>query len=79
MNRKNKMSSHRPETASIRRAVRCALAGVASLAARVLKAEHRLYPMALALVAGGEARLMEGKSVVTAPADAAAVLYSPNP
>ena len=50
-----------------------------TLAARVLEAEHRLYPMALALVAGGQARLQNGKAVVTAPADANAVLYSPSP
>lgn len=33
-----------------------------TLAARVLEAEHRLYPLALALVAAGEARL-EGETV----------------
>ncbi|WP_375410206.1 phosphoribosylglycinamide formyltransferase [uncultured Methylobacterium sp.] len=36
-----------------------------SLAARILVQEHRLYPMALALVAGGRARL-EGNRVVFA-------------
>jgi phosphoribosylglycinamide formyltransferase-1 len=34
-----------------------------SLAARVIVQEHRLYPAALALVAGGRARL-EGERVV---------------
>lgn len=33
----------------------------ASLAARVLAAEHRLYPHALALVASGRARIVDGK------------------
>jgi phosphoribosylglycinamide formyltransferase-1 len=50
-----------------------------SLAARVLQAEHRLYPLALALVASGHARLEGGKAVIDAPTDAAAVLYSPTP
>jgi phosphoribosylglycinamide formyltransferase-1 len=50
-----------------------------SLAARVLQAEHRLYPLALALVASGHARLEGGKAVIVAPTDAAAVLYSPTP
>ena len=48
-----------------------------TLAARVLEAEHRLYPMALALVAEGRARLESGKSVIDAPTDATAALYSP--
>ena len=48
-----------------------------TLAARVLEAEHRLYPMALALVASGRARLEAGKVVIDAPAEAAAALYSP--
>ena len=50
-----------------------------TLASRVLQAEHRLYPLALALVASGHARLEGGKAVIDAPADAAAVLYSPTP
>lgn len=49
-----------------------------TLAARVLEAEHRLYPMALALVAAGRARLEAGKVVVDAPTDPSAVVYSPN-
>ncbi|WP_011581302.1 MULTISPECIES: phosphoribosylglycinamide formyltransferase [Chelativorans] len=34
----------------------------ASLAERVLKAEHRLYPLALSLVASGRARVEEGRT-----------------
>ena len=50
----------------------------AALAARVLVQEHRLYPAALALVAGGGARL-DGDRVAYAPWVAAAVgaLVSP--
>ena len=36
----------------------------ASLAARVLKAEHRLYPKALALVCEGRARMEAGRAVI---------------
>jgi phosphoribosylglycinamide formyltransferase-1 len=50
-----------------------------SLAARVLEAEHRLYPMALALVASGQARLEGAAAVIAAPADATACLFSPGP
>jgi phosphoribosylglycinamide formyltransferase-1 len=50
-----------------------------SLAARVLEAEHRLYPMALGLVAGGQVRLEGGKAVIDAPTDAAARVFSPSP
>jgi phosphoribosylglycinamide formyltransferase 1 len=35
-----------------------------SLAARVLQAEHKLYPQALALVASGRARIEDGRVVV---------------
>jgi phosphoribosylglycinamide formyltransferase-1 len=45
----------------------------ATLEARILAAEHRLYPMALALVATGRARMEGGRAVIeaaTAPADA---------
>ena len=49
-----------------------------SLAARVLAAEHRLYPLALALVAAGHARLEAGKAVISAPTDAGAHLLSPS-
>ncbi len=49
-----------------------------SLAARVLGAEHKLYPMALRLVASGKA-LLEGNRVVLRGSTAAEVgaLYSP--
>lgn len=49
-----------------------------ALAARVLKAEHRLYPMALALVASGKARIVSGRAAVDAAADEAAQLFSPD-
>ena len=46
-----------------------------SLAARVIVQERELYPEALALVAGGEARLANGRVVIdTAPPDG--VLFS---
>lgn len=52
-----------------------------TLAARVLAAEHRLYPMALGLVASGRARLVEhrvafGDDVRHGPAD---MLVAPHP
>lgn len=48
-----------------------------TLAARVLEAEHELYPLALKLVASGEARV-EGERVVFADDGAAApALFSP--
>ncbi len=42
----------------------------ASLAARVLKAEHALYPLALRLVCEGRARIENGRAVVDGSADA---------
>ncbi|WP_159590807.1 phosphoribosylglycinamide formyltransferase [Chelativorans xinjiangense] len=39
------------------------------LTERVLKAEHRLYPLALALVASGKARMEGGKTVFSAAGD----------
>jgi phosphoribosylglycinamide formyltransferase-1 len=51
-----------------------------TLAARVLAAEHRLYPLALALVAGGEATLMPDGAVRCAAAAAPAEqLIVPDP
>jgi phosphoribosylglycinamide formyltransferase 1 len=50
-----------------------------TLASRVLAAEHRLYPMALALVAAGRARLEGGKVVIDAPTDPTAQVFSPTP
>jgi phosphoribosylglycinamide formyltransferase-1 len=46
-----------------------------SLAARVLAAEHRLYPLALSLVASGQAHLAGGKVMVAG--NARGVLFSP--
>lgn len=50
-----------------------------ALAARVLKAEHRLYPMALALLARGKVALRNGKAAFRPmpEADPGAVLVSP--
>ena len=48
-----------------------------SLAARVLAAEHRLYPLALGLVAAGRVRVVEERTVVDAPGDPAALLLNP--
>jgi phosphoribosylglycinamide formyltransferase-1 len=43
-----------------------------TLAARVLQAEHRIYPLALALLAAGRVRIVEGRCVVAeAPTKAA--------
>ncbi len=39
------------------------------LAARVLEAEHRLYPAALKLVAEGRARMVDGKTVIDSEDD----------
>ncbi len=48
-----------------------------SLAARVLAAEHRLYPHALRLVAAGEVRVEGDRVVETGGSDPDAVLFSP--
>ena len=50
-----------------------------SLAARVLAAEHRLYPLALALVADGLARVEGERLVLDAglPIDASGMLVAP--
>jgi phosphoribosylglycinamide formyltransferase-1 len=52
-----------------------------TLAARVLAAEHRLYPHALALVASGRARLEDGRVRIDAAAegDPEGCLLSPQP
>jgi phosphoribosylglycinamide formyltransferase-1 len=47
-----------------------------TLEARILEAEHRLYPHALALVASGRARIEDGR-VVVASAASDGVLFSP--
>jgi len=49
-----------------------------SLAARVLAVEHRLYPLALRLVASGAATVLDGRVVIAGmPAAPAASLLSP--
>jgi phosphoribosylglycinamide formyltransferase-1 len=47
------------------------------LAARVLEAEHRLYPLALGLVASGKVRVAGERAIVEAPAPAAQMLLNP--
>ena len=48
-----------------------------TLAARVLVAEHRLYPMALRLVAGGDAPLVDGRVAFGAGINQTALLVAP--
>lgn len=48
-----------------------------TLAARVLEAEHKLYPAALRLVADGQARVIADKAVIQCDQHATDVLYSP--
>lgn len=48
-----------------------------TLAARILDAEHKLYPQALALVASGRCRLEDGKAIAETAAHAANPLFSP--
>ena len=54
-----------------------------ALAARVLKAEHLLYPLALRLVAEGKARMQDGRTVFSGftedPAAGDALLSAPSP
>ncbi len=49
----------------------------ATLAARVLRQEHRLYPLALRLVASGAVTMAEGRAVSTLGGEDAAALVSP--
>ena len=49
------------------------------LAARVLAAEHRIYPMALALVASGRVRVVNEKVIVSEDVNHGSVLFSPSP
>ena len=49
----------------------------ARLAARVLEAEHRLYPLALGLVAAGKVRVEGERAIVEAPAPTVQMLLSP--
>jgi phosphoribosylglycinamide formyltransferase-1 len=50
-----------------------------SLSQRILEAEHRLYPQALALVATGKARIEGGRVRLDAGASPKSVLFSPQP
>jgi phosphoribosylglycinamide formyltransferase-1 len=50
-----------------------------TLADRVLAAEHRLYPHALALVASGRARIEGGRVRIDTEAQAGGCLFSPQP
>jgi phosphoribosylglycinamide formyltransferase 1 len=50
-----------------------------SLAARILQAEHRLYPQALALVAAGRARIESGRVKLQGVSSSESVLFSPQP
>ena len=47
------------------------------LAARVLAAEHRLYPLALRLIAEGRVQIHEGRALVDGKAPAPAALLNP--
>jgi len=47
------------------------------LAARVLEAEHRLYPLALGLIAEGKVRVEGERAIVEAPAPATQILLNP--
>jgi phosphoribosylglycinamide formyltransferase-1 len=49
------------------------------LAARILGAEHKLYPYALALVASGAARLAKGRVLLDVSVNLNDVLFSPAP
>jgi formyltetrahydrofolate-dependent phosphoribosylglycinamide formyltransferase len=51
----------------------------ASLAARVLEQEHRIYPAALAWLAAGRVRVAEGRAVVEDAEAPASALVSPLP
>ena len=48
-----------------------------TLAERILVAEHRLYPHALALVASGQARVQEGRASLTGTDETPDMLFSP--
>lgn len=48
-----------------------------SLAARVLTAEHRLYPACLDLLVSGKVRLHDGRVVTDEPPASSAILFSP--
>jgi phosphoribosylglycinamide formyltransferase 1 len=48
-----------------------------ALAARVLAVEHRIYPRALALLAQGRVRMVDGRCLIDAAPFADAVLIVP--
>ena len=49
-----------------------------TLAARVLAIEHRIYPMALRLVAEGRVRIVDGRCIIDGAADAGGTLVVPS-
>ena len=53
--------------------------GVASLAARVLTEEHRIYPQALRMVAEGRVRVVDGRAVIDGAAAPPEALINPSP
>ena len=48
-----------------------------TLAARVLEVEHRIYPLALRLVAAGRVRIVEGRCLIDAERPANGELIVP--
>jgi phosphoribosylglycinamide formyltransferase 1 len=48
-----------------------------TLAARVLEIEHRLYPMALGLVAAGRVRVVDGRCIIDGEAENDQVIIAP--
>ena len=51
----------------------------ATLAARVLQAEHRCYPLALDLVASGRVRVVDERALIDHAATPATILFNPEP
>ncbi len=49
-----------------------------ALAARVLEAEHRLYPLCLGLLAGDRVRVEDGRAEILGPMDAGGVIMNPD-
>jgi phosphoribosylglycinamide formyltransferase-1 len=49
----------------------------ATLSKRVLEIEHRIYPVALRLVATGQARMVDGRCLFEGPFDAAETVFLP--
>jgi phosphoribosylglycinamide formyltransferase-1 len=48
-----------------------------TLAARVLEAEHKLYPLAVRMIAEGRVQLYNGRVIFSDVADATGALVSP--